>query len=73
MKHYDVGGKEASTFKKYLVITICVNNYLLYNRSPNYTSFYTLGASIAINLALPAKQARHSLTGAGGEGKGGED
>ena len=36
---------------------------MLYNRIPRCTSFYTLGVSTAINLVLPAKQARHSLTG----------
>lgn len=36
---------------------------MLYNRIPRCTSFYTLGASTAINLVLPAKQATHSLTG----------
>ena len=47
----------------FIVATVSLINKMLYNRIPRCTSFYTLGASTAINLVLPAKQARHSLTG----------
>lgn len=51
--------------------TTCVNNPLN-NRIPKYISFYTLGTSMAVNLALLAKQIRYSLTRRGqGAGVGG--
>lgn len=42
----------------YLVTIICMSNWLN-NWIPRYSSFYTCRESIAINLALPAKQVRY--------------